>query len=263
MELGLQGKRAWVLGGSAGIGRAVAASLAAEGARVVISSRRGTRLDEVATELRAATGGEVTGEVLDVTDVDAITAARDAVVGRLGGLDILVSNHGGPPAGGFDDVDSEAFTDAFGLIVASAFRLTKACVPSMREQGGGVVAYLTSSSVKEALPNLFLSNVMRMAVLGMAKSLSKELAPAGIRTLCVAPGRIATERAVELDAAAARRQNVDADVVTARAQESIPLGRYGRPEEFGDVVAFLCSERASYVTGTTVLVDGGKVATVG
>lgn len=263
MELGLKGKRAWVLGGSAGIGRAVAGSLAAEGARVAISSRQADRLAEAVTELGAATGGEVVGEVLDVTDADAIAAARDAVVGRLGGLDILVSNHGGPPAGGFDDVDSESFTGAFELIVASAFRLTKACVPSMREQGGGVIAYLTSSSVKEALPNLFLSNVMRLAVQGMTKSLSRELASAGIRTVCVAPGRIATERAVELDAAAARRQNVDPDVVTARSQGLIPLGRYGSPEEFGDVVAFLCSERASYVTGATVLVDGGKVATVG
>lgn len=263
MELGLKGKRAWVLGGSAGIGRAVAASLAAEGARVVISSRQAGRLDEVARELTTATGGDVAGEAVDVTDVGSITGARDAVVERLGGLDILVSNHGGPPAGGFDDVDGEAFTDAFQLIVASAFHLTKACVPFMREQGGGVLAYLTSSSVKEALPNLFLSNVMRMAVQGMAKSLSRELASAGIRTLCVAPGRIATERAVELDAAAARRQNVDPDVVTARSQRLIPLGRYGQPEEFGDVVAFLCSDRASYMTGTTVLVDGGKVATVG
>lgn len=259
MDLGLGGKRAWVHGASAGIGRAVAGSLAAEGARVVISARGHERLERTALELAETTGAEIVPEPLDVTSPAAIVPAREAVAKRLGGLDILVLNQGGPPAGGFSDVDENVFIEAFQLIVASAFQITKACIPLLRAQAGGVIAYLTSTSIKETLPNLFLSNVMRPAVLGMAKSIAREYGSEGLRALCIAPGRIATERAMELDAVAADRQQINLADIVDRSRELIPLGRYGQSPEVGDVVAFLCSDRATYVTGTTIVVDGGKV----
>jgi 3-oxoacyl-[acyl-carrier protein] reductase len=185
------------------------------------------------------------------------------VVDRLGGIEILVSNHGGPPPGGFEDVDDNAFTDGFELVLASAFRLTKATVPLMKESGQGMVAYVTSSSTREVIPNLFLSNVMRLGVVGMAKTLSTELGRFGIRFVCVAPGRVETERVNHLDRVNAERRGRALADIRAESEASIPLGRYGTPEEFANVVAFLCSPRSSYITGTSVLVDGGKVTAVG
>lgn len=262
MDLRLNRKRAWVVGASAGIGRAIAASLAAEGADVVISARHADRLAAVASELSAATGRRVIACPLDVTHPDAIAEAYDTVVQRLGGVDILVSNHGGTPAGGFAETTAQQLLDAFDLVIASAFHLSKACAPAMVEQGGGTIVFVTSSSVKETVPNLFLSNLTRPAVVGMAKALSKELAPGRIRTVCVAPGRIGTDRAVELDGATAQRQGRTVADIRAESARGIPLGRYGTPEEFADVVTFVCSERASYVTGATIVVDGGKVSAI-
>jgi 3-oxoacyl-[acyl-carrier protein] reductase len=255
VELGLEGKRAWVLGASAGLGRATAAALAAEGARVVVSSRDEERLRA------AAAGVGATGAVtLDVgAGRQAIEDACEAAAGQLGGLDLVVSNHGGPPAGTFDAIDDEMFAGAFELVLASAFRVTKAALPHLRRAGGGVIAYVTSSSTREVLPNLLLSNTMRTGVTAMVKTLSRELAPDGIRLFCAAPGRISTERADSVDAFNAERLGRTFEEVRAAMEGEIPLGRYGDPAEFGDIVAFLCSERASYVTGVTALVDGGRL----
>ena len=257
MDLGLDGKVAWVLGGSSGLGRACAVSLAAEGARVAISARGPERLEETANEIRAS-GAECVPVPLDVSEAEAIGRAHEQVVDSLGDIDILIANAGGPPPGPFESFDDAALQDAVQLTLASAWRLTKAVTPGMKGRGGAIV-YITSGSVKEPISGLLFSNMLRPAIVGMAKTLSKELAPDGIRVLCVAPGRVRTPRVDALDEVVATNSGRPVDEVRAASEASIPLGRYGRPEEFGDVVAFLASERASYMTGVTVVVDGGHL----
>lgn len=259
MDLGLAGKVAWVGGGSSGIGRACATSLAREGASVAISARRSQPLERAAAEIAAATGARCIAVPADLSDSSDIDAAAGEVARSLGPVDVLVSNSGGPPAGSFDSLDEGSLRAAFEITTASAWRLASAVVPDMRARGGGCLVFSTSWSVKEVIPSLLLSNSLRVAVVGFAKTLSKELGPHGIRVVCVAPGRIATPRLVELDEATAARTGRSVDEVAAESRVGVPLGRYGRPEEVGDVVAFLASERASYISGVTVLVDGGML----
>jgi 3-oxoacyl-[acyl-carrier protein] reductase len=256
VDLGLKDKVAWVLGASSGLGHATAASLAREGARVAISSRDASALNEAADDISAV------AMPLDVTDASAISTTAARIEGELGPVDILVSNAGGPPPGGFDDLDDDALHGAFALTTASAWHLAKAVVPSMKQRRTGCLIFLTSSSTKEVIPNLLLSNMMRAAVVGMAKTLSKELGPHGVRVLCVAPGRIETKRLVQLDQKASENTQKSVEEVKREAQARIPLGRYGSPPEFGDTVAFLASERASYITGINVVVDGGMLSGV-
>jgi 3-oxoacyl-[acyl-carrier protein] reductase len=256
VDLGLKDKVAWVLGASSGLGHATAASLAREGARVAISSRDASALNEAADDISAV------AMPLDVTDASAISTTAARIEGELGPVDILVSNAGGPPPGGFDDLDDNALHGAFALTTASAWHLAKAVVPSMKQRRTGCLIFLTSSSTKEVIPNLLLSNMMRAAVVGMAKTLSKELGPHGVRVLCVAPGRIETKRLVQLDQKASENTQKSVEEVKREAQARIPLGRYGSPPEFGDTVAFLASERASYITGINVVVDGGMLSGV-
>lgn len=254
MDLGLVGKRAWVLGASKGLGRAIAGQLIAEGASVAISARPGGGLQDAAAALPAE------AVPLDVSaGQEAIKDASDDVVASLGGLDVVVVNHGGPAPGGFDTIQDAEFATAFDLVLASAFRVTKAVVPHLRKSGGGVILYVTSTTTKEIIPNLFLSNTMRAGVVGMMKTFSRQLAGDGIRLLCVAPGRIATDRALSIDSSVAVSTGTTAEEVRKKMEASIPVGRYGQPREFADVVAFLCSERASYVTGCSVVVDGGAL----
>ena len=253
MELGLDGHVAWVLGGSSGLGRAAATSLAREGARVAISARTAEPLTEAAD----AIGFGCIPVPADVSDAEAITRGHAEVVSQLGDVDILVANSGGPPAGTFDDHDENDLDAAYELLIASAWRLTKAVLPAMVERGRGVLLYVTSSSTKEPIPGLLLSNMMRPAVVALAKTLSKEFGPRGIRALCVTPGRIATPRVESLDKKRADAAGRAVEDVRRESEASIPLGRYGVPTEFGDVVAFLASDQASYMTGTSVVVDGG------
>jgi 3-oxoacyl-[acyl-carrier protein] reductase len=259
VDLGHDGKVAWVLGASSGLGRSCAVALGREGARVAVSARREDELKNVATEIAGETGNESIAVPCDVTDAEAITSAARRVRSELGPVDILVSNAGGPPPGTFEDLDEDALHGAFTLTTASAWRLAKSVVPDMRAGSGGCLLFLTSGSTKEVIPNLLLSNMMRAAVVGMAKSLSKELGPSGIRVVCVAPGRIETDRLQQLDEAASRRTGKSVEQIRKELQATIPLGRYGRPQEFGDVVAFLASERASFINGVTVVVDGGML----
>jgi 3-oxoacyl-[acyl-carrier protein] reductase len=255
VNLDLEGKRAWVLGGSSGLGLAVAEALVREGAKVSVSARDGKRL---------ATAAASIGAIPVPLDVAGGRAAIERACAQssevLTGLDIVVVNHGGPMPGGFDDIDDDGFEAAYQLVLASAFRVTKAAVPHLRKSGGGVVLYLTSTTTKEIVPNLFLSNTMRAGVVGMMKTFSRQLAGDGIRLLCAAPGRIATPRTVSVDEAAAKREGLDVEAVRRRSEGTIPLGRYGRPDEFGSVAAFLCSARASYMTGCSVVVDGGMLS---
>lgn len=257
MDLELDDKVAWVLGGSSGLGRASAASLAREGAAVALSARAEQQLTTAAASIEEESGSRCLALPLDVTDAPAIPAAARRISAELGPIDVLVANAGGPPAGSFTSFDDDALQGAFELTTASAWRLAHAVVPSMRERGSGVIIFITSSSTKEVIEALLFSNMMRAAVVGMAKTMSKELAPDGIRVLCVAPGRIETPRVNALDELQAQSSSRTVDEVRESSRSKIPLGRYGEPREFGDVVAFLASRRASYVTGTSVVVDGG------
>jgi 3-oxoacyl-[acyl-carrier protein] reductase len=259
VDLGLEGKVAWVLGGSSGLGRASALALAAEGARLAISARDEGALEKAAGEIRAATNGDCLAVPLDVADGEAIEAAAARVVDGLGPVDVLVANAGGPPPGPFAAFDDDALYDAFTLTAASAWRLTKQVVPSMKERKSGCVIYVTSSSTKEVIPGLLLSNMMRASVVGMMKTISKELGPDGVRALCVSPGRIFTPRVAALDELRASAAGQEPAEARAESEAGIPLRRYGEPREFGEVIAFLASERASYVTGVNVVVDGGAL----
>lgn len=257
MDLGLKDKVAWVLGASSGLGRASAASLAHEGAVVALSSRDADALGRAAKEIGADSGSRCIAVPLDVTDAAAIQAAHADIASTLGPVDVLVANAGGPPPGSFEDLDDGVMESAFNLTTASAWRLAHAVLPGMKERGAGVIIFLTSSSTKEVIGGLLLSNMMRAAVVGMSKTMSKELGPSGIRVLCVAPGRIDTARIEALDSNKAKLTGKTQAQVVEEFREAIPLRRYGRIEEFGDVVAFAASERASYLTGTTLMVDGG------
>jgi 3-oxoacyl-[acyl-carrier protein] reductase len=260
MDLGLAGKNAWVLGASSGLGRATARSLAAEGANLAISARGEEALRATADEIAETSGVKCLPITLDVSDLDAIGPTAARVAEELGPLDILVFNAGGPPPGTFDSFEGHETLDAaFKLTTASAWHMTKAVVPGMKERGGGVILYVTSWATKEPIPGLLLSNMLRASVVGMAKTISKELGPHGIRVLCIAPGRIETQRLQELDEINAQGSGKTIEEVRSASHAEIPLRRYGQPHELGDVVTFLASERASYLSGITVLIDGGML----
>ena len=258
MDLGLRGKVALVPASSSGLGRAVALVLADEGARLVICSRDAAAIEAVAAEVRQR-GAEVLAMTADVSRAPEIERLVRATVERYGGIDVLVTNAGGPPAGTFDRFSDDEWQAAFELTLMSAVRLIRASLPSMRARGGGTIVCMSSSSIKQPIPNLLLSNVMRAGVAGLAKTLADEVADDHIRVNTIVPGRIATPRVEHLDRVNAERAGVDVAVVEQREAARIPLRRYGSPEEFADAVAFLASERASYITGATVQVDGGMI----
>lgn len=262
MELGLDGKVAWVTGASSGIGLACAEALAREGAAVAMSARRADVLEQEATRIAKETESRCLAVPLDVTSEVAITAAVESVRAELGPVDVLVSNGGGPPAGSFGELSREDLLEALNLISASAWSLAAAVTPAMREKGSGCLIFITSSSTKEVIDGLLLSNTSRASVTGLSKTLSRELGPSGIRSVCVAPGSTDTDRIRELDAHSAELEGVDPEEFRSRKQARIPLRRYARPGELADVVTFLASDRASFVTGITVLVDGGASAGV-
>jgi 3-oxoacyl-[acyl-carrier protein] reductase len=262
MDLGLNGRVALVAAASRGLGKAVATVLAEEGARVAIFSRHQEAIDAAAADVRRATGAEVLPLAADVNRSEDLERVVRATVDRFGRLDILVNNAGGPPPGTFATLSDEQWQQAVNLTLMSVIRLTRLALPHLRTQGGGRIINLTSSSTREPIANLMLSNAIRSAVAGWAKTLATELAPENILVNCVAPGRIATERLQELDGANAQRQGRPVEEVRRANEAAIPLGRYGRPEEFAAAVAFLAGDRASYITGTTLYVDGGKLASV-
>jgi 3-oxoacyl-[acyl-carrier protein] reductase len=259
LELGLEGKVALVTAASKGIGRAVAMDLAREGARVVISSRDEENLSQTAAEIREETGAEVEYRVADLTNADDIENLISHAVDRFGGIDVLVNNTGGPPAGAFEDIDDESWQVAFEQILLSFIRCVRGVLPLMRERGGGRIVNVASTSVKQPIENLTLSNTFRTGLAGLAKNLSLELAPDGILVNTLGPGRISTARSESMDASQAESRGVPIEEVRGEFEARIPLGRYGTPEEFARVATFLASPANSYVTGQAILVDGGMV----
>lgn len=262
MDLGLNGRVALVAAASRGLGKAVATALAEEGTRVAIFSRSRDAIETAAAEVRSRTGAEVLPLTADVNKLEDLERVVRATIERWGRLDILINNAGGPPPGTFASVSEDQWQQAVNLTLMSAVRLTRLALPHLRTQGGGRIINLTSSSTREPIPNLLLSNAIRSAVAGWAKTLATELAPENILVNCVAPGRIDTERLKELDGANAQRQGRPVEEVRRANEAAVPLGRYGRPDEFAAAVAFLASDRAGYITGITLYVDGGKLASV-
>ncbi|UCH27491.1 MAG: SDR family oxidoreductase [Trueperaceae bacterium] len=259
MNLGLEGKRVLAMASSGGLGFASAAALAAEGATVALCSRDLARARAATDRIREATGQTAFAYQADVQKKDDLEAFFESAIAGLGGLDILLCNAGGPPPGGFVNLTEDKWDIAYQLTLQSVVRSVRLALPHFQEAGGGRVLTIVSSSVKKPIPNLLLSNVFRPAVQGLCKSLSIELAGDNVQVNCLAPGRVLTERIDQLDEAMANRQGSTVEAVRQRSLQSIPMGRLGEPAEFGRVAAFLCSEAAAYITGSTVFVDGGSV----
>ncbi|MBE3596732.1 MAG: SDR family oxidoreductase [Hydrogenibacillus sp.] len=265
MDLLLRGKVAVISGASQGLGRATAHLLAQEGARVALLSRSREKLEDARRDILAQTGQEddaVQIHPLDVRDKAAVEQAIQTIRAHFGGIDILLANAGGPPAGTFETITDEQYEDAFQTLFMGTVRLIRAVLPSMRTRGGGRIGIITSQSVKAPMPGLLLSNAIRAGVTGLARTLANEVAKDGILINCFAPGRVDTERTRTLDAGIAEREGLSVEAVKARMSGEIPLGRYGTPEEFARVAAFYLSFANTYVTGQTILIDGGKVGTL-
>jgi 3-oxoacyl-[acyl-carrier protein] reductase len=262
MDLNLKGKVALLAGASKGLGYAVAHAMAREGASVSIASRDEKAIADAASRIERETGSQVLSTALDVRSADAIQRWVGASADRFGGVDALLTNSGGPPAGATLSFDDAAWKDAAELLLFSTLRMVRAAVPLMRARGGGAILMSTSSSVKEPVQNLGLSTVLRASVSALAKTLALELAPEKIRVNQIIPGRIDTDRVRHLDEVNAKKAGISVDDAKTRAITAIPMGRYGEIEEFGRVGAFLLSDAASYVTGATVQVDGGLIRSV-
>ena len=255
MDLGISGKVALVTGGSSGIGYACAEALAAEGVRVAICARGRERLEEAARDIAAKTGGEVMAFVADTAKAEEIDRLLAEITERMGPVDILLANNGGPPRGGFDVLSDQDWQEGFDVSMMSIVRLIRGVLPGMQGAGWGRVLTIVSSSVRQPVDNLDLSNALRPGVVGLFKSLAVTMGKHNVLFNCIAPGRIMTKRFL----AGAKNAGLTEEQYAAKHQATIPLGRIGRPDEFASVVAFLASERASFINGATIIVDGGMI----
>ena len=259
MDLGFAGKVALVTGASRGLGKAVADLLASEGASVAIAARDPEALELAAREVRERSRADVLFQPTDVTREGEVSALVDRVIERFGRIDVLVANAGGPPASRFETTELSDWKSGIDLSLLSTILLCRAVVPRMKEQRSGRIVAVTSISVKQPVDGLILSNTARAGVVGLMKTLSNELGPFGIGVNVVCPGYTRTDRLVELASRLSQQEGVAPESIYSRWTSQIPMGRLGEPSEFASVVAFLCSERASYVTGTCLQVDGGVV----
>jgi 3-oxoacyl-[acyl-carrier protein] reductase len=254
MDLGLDGRHALVTGASRGLGRAIASALAAEGAKVTAVARNLDRLQELAASCSAARGS-IAARACDLADGSAIAGLADV----LALADVLVLNTGGPPPGPAVDTSDATWQAQFEAMFLSAVRLTRLALPGMRARGFGRIIAIVSSGVVQPIPNLGISNALRLAVVGWAKTLAGEVASNGVTVNCMAPGRLATDRVADLDQGMAAREGIDIAEVQRRSRAAIPAGRYGDPAEFAAVAAFLASTHSSYMTGGVIRVDGGMI----
>ena len=261
MNDGLQGKNALIIASSQGLGKAIARKLAEQGVNVMISSREQEKLKAVKKELESTSIGRIEYKACNIKDKNEIQDLVAATISEFGSIDLLVNNAGGPPAGTFEEMTDEDWQHAFELNLLSYIRITREVLPHMKKNGGKIVN-IASSSVKEPIPGLILSNTFRTGIVGLTKTLAREFAPYNILINTVAPGRFATDRLVYLDEKAAKKQGMTKIEVEETMKQAIPLGRYGEPEEFANYVSFLLSDTNSYMTGQTLLIDGGMLKSI-
>ena len=263
MDLGLEGKVALVTAASKGLGRACALALAAEGAQVMIAARYQEALFLTAREIEERTGSRVLACPADVSKRADLETLVTKTLEAFGGIDILVHNTGGPPMGMFAEVTDEQWQAAFETELLSAVRLVRLSLPSMRQRGGGRIMHIVSTSVKQPSEGLILANAIRPGIVGLAKTLALDLAPEHITVNTICPGRILTDRLRYGGGVRARMaQGMSEEQALQEMVRAIPMGRAGRPEEVGALVAFLASEQAAYITGTTMVIDGGFVRSI-
>jgi 3-oxoacyl-[acyl-carrier protein] reductase len=262
MDFMLRGKIAMVAASSRGLGFGVARELAREGAKVSLASRDLESAKKAASQIHEETGTPVLASQMDAKDPAAIANWTSRTISEFSGVDLLVANAGGPPAGNFDNFSDESWQDAFELNLLSTIRMIRSVLPSMRQRGGGSILTITSITVKEPSEQLILSNVMRSGVTSLVKTLSMQFAPEGIRVNNIMPGRINTDRIRSLDSTRAERTGMTPEECRADAIKTIPMGRYGDITELGKAAAFLLSDAASYITGSSLALDGGSLKTV-
>ncbi|MDQ4122044.1 MAG: SDR family oxidoreductase [Acidobacteriota bacterium] len=259
MELGLKGKVALVAAASQGLGRAVAEELATEGASLILCARREKELTEVSNSINQRTGVSVLSVPADLTVTEDIKRVVNKGNERFGFIDVLVTNTGGPPAGQFESFSRESWKQASDLILMSVLELTSSVLPRMKERRWGRILNITSIAVKQPVDNLMLSNSLRAAVTGFARTLANEVAEYGITVNNILPGYTLTERVEQLAQSIAEKQGITAEEIKAGWEKEIPMKRLGEPSEFAALAAFLVSERASYITGSSIAVDGGWI----
>jgi 3-oxoacyl-[acyl-carrier protein] reductase len=261
MELNLANKVALVVASSQGLGKAIATQLVKEGTHVMLTSRDGEKLENVQRELQALGKGKVAYYVADITNTEQIQSLVQKTRDTFGQIDFLVNNAGGPPSGTFEQFSDDAWQKAFELNLLSYIRIIREVLPDLKKDGGKIIN-IASSSIKQPIPGLILSNTFRLGIVGLTKSLAEELAPHRILINTVAPGRVATDRVAFLDQVKADKAGVTREQIAEESQKTIPLKRYGTPEEFANVVTFLLSDANSYMTGSSFLVDGGMVKSI-
>jgi 3-oxoacyl-[acyl-carrier protein] reductase len=259
VDLGLRGKVALVAAASRGLGRAVAEELAAEGASVVMCARGEKALQEAADAIRASSGAEVEAIAADVAKPEDVERLIHGALARFARIDILVTNAGGPPSGTFESLGPEKWDDAVRLTLLSTVNLCRAVLPGMKERRWGRIINITSITVKQPVQGLMLSNSLRAGVTGFARTLANEVARDGITVNNILPGFTRTQRVEELAKASAEREKISVEEVMKKTEAEIPMRRLGEPREFAAIAAFLASERASYITATSIQVDGGWI----
>jgi 3-oxoacyl-[acyl-carrier protein] reductase len=259
LDLGLRGKVALVAASSKGLGRAIAEELAAEGVNLVVCARGEEALRQTAESIRKSSGVTVVDVAADVSEQSGIDRVAEAALHRFEKVDILVTNSGGPPSGPFESFTSEAWEAATRLLLFSSVGLVRALLPGMKERRWGRILNVTSIAVKQPIDGLMLSNSLRAAVTGFARTLANEVAPFNVTVNCILPGYTRTDRVEQLARATTEKSGSSMQDAFARWENEIPMGRLGEPREFAALAAFLASERASYITGSSIAVDGGWI----